>query len=518
MKSPILPLLLGLAAPALAGLEDARALLKSDPSKAAETLRAQLAARPEDPWLHYNAGVAAYAAKEFSKADETWQQLAAAPMPDALREHVWTQIGNVSYRLAEPQIADEPDAAVSRLEQSREAYRVAIAFNKRNKTAQQNLPIIEKQLETVYARLAQRLAQEGKKENSTERAIEKLQAALTYAQQAQALNAQDPKRAEERKEIEKALAEKFNKQALQEEKQGDQSRQSNQWERQNAQEQFEKALTDFQQAGALDAQDPTAKEGEQRVQEKLANSFNKAARDQQREGMQHAKSNPHQATEKLEEALENFENALAQMPEHRDAQAGKNEVTDQLAKLHLDQGDRQAQRGEEQKPRDPAQAAENLLGALEHFEQAKALEPENETIQPRIDRVEAQLPDLLTQLGQREQQQAEKSEAQNAPQSAVAHLEKAESSFQKAQELQPGNAMAQQGEQQVQEDLARLRQQIAQKAEQQQQGKPKGNESKESFESMLAKVKKDETERDVQARHRAGQKYSEQAERGFRNW
>src|SRR5688572_27969079 len=77
MKSPMLPLLLGSALPALAGLEDARALLKSDPSKAAEMLRAELAKKPEDPWLIYNAGVAAYAAKEFSKADESWQQLAA---------------------------------------------------------------------------------------------------------------------------------------------------------------------------------------------------------------------------------------------------------------------------------------------------------------------------------------------------------------------------------------------------------------------------------------------------------
>ena len=210
------------AVSAWAGLEQERALIQRDPVAALTRLQEQLAQKPGDPYLIYNTAVAAYAAKDFSKADEAWQQLAATQMPEELREQVWLQIGNVSYRLVQGQIENAPDAAVARLEQSREAFRVTLAFNKKNKTAQQNLALVEKELEKLYARLAKRLADEGKKENWAPRAIEKLQAALTYAQQAESLNKQDPQRQEERKDIEKALGQKFDQRAAQEEKIADQ--------------------------------------------------------------------------------------------------------------------------------------------------------------------------------------------------------------------------------------------------------------------------------------------------------
>src|SRR5215207_6765449 len=220
---------------AWAGLEQERALIQRDPAAALVRLQEQLAQKPGDSYLIYNTAVAAYAAKDFAKADEMWQQLAATQMPEPLREHAWFQIGNVSYRLVQGQIENAPDAAVGRLEQSREAFRVTLAFNKKNKTAQQNLALVEKELEKLYARLAKRLADEGKKENYAPRAIEKLQAALTYAQQAESLNKQDPQRQEERKDIEKALAQKFDQRAAQEEKIADQRNPENStWERKDA--------------------------------------------------------------------------------------------------------------------------------------------------------------------------------------------------------------------------------------------------------------------------------------------
>ena len=518
MKTTTLALFL-LAAPAWAGLDAERTLLQQDPAKAAAQLAGQLAQAPGDPWLLYNAGVAAYAAKDYARADEMWQQLAAAQMPDALREQAWLQIGNVSYRLVQPQIEKEPDTAVARLEQSREAFRVALAFNKKNKTAAQNLRVIESELEKVYARLAKRLADEAKKEAWVPKAIEKLEAALTYAQQAKALNPKDPQREQEKQDIEKALANKLDQRAAQEEKTADQRNPENAWDRKDAQEHLQNARADFQQAQALDAQDQTAKTGEKRVEEKLANLFDKAGRKDQQQAQQMAKYEPQQAVEKFESALENFQEALAVQPEHADAQAGEKEVRDQLEKLHLDQGDKQAQQGEQQAKRDPQQAAQNLLSALQNFEAAQALDPQNGEIQPRIDKVEAMLPELLTQLGQQQQQQGERAEQRQQNQNALENFEKAESSFAKAQEMAPGNEEAKQGQQQAQDALARLRQQMAQQAgqkgQQPQKGEPK---DQPSFESMLAKVKEELKDREVQARHSAGQKYNEERDRNLRNW
>ena len=520
MKTTTLALSLLAAAPAWAGLEQERELLKQDPAKAAAHFLEQLAQKPDDPWLLYNTAVSAYAAKDFTKADEVWQQLAATQMPDALREQVWLQIGNVSYRLVQPQIEKEPDTAVVRLEQSREAFRVALAFNKKNKAAADNLHFVEAELEKVYARLAKRLADEAKKENSVPKAVEKLEAALTYAQQAQALNPKDQQRQQEKQDIEKALANKLDQRAAQEEKTADQRNPDNAWDRKDAQERLQNALTDFQQAQALDKQDQAAKEGEKRVEDKLANLFDKAGRKDQQQAQQMAQNQPNQAVEKFEQALENFQEAQAIQPDHADAKAGEKEVRDQLEALHLDQGDQQAKQGEQQAQRNPEQAAENLLSALQNFEAAQALDPQNGEIKPRIDKVEAQLPELLTKLGQQQQKQGDQAEQRKQDENALANFEKAEASFGKAQDMAPSNEAAKQGQQQVQDALARLRQQMAQKAEQSQQpknGQPQ-QPPQQSFESMLAKLKDDLKDRDVQARHSAGQKYNEERDRNLRNW
>jgi tetratricopeptide (TPR) repeat protein len=511
-----------LAATAHADLKHARELLSRDPAAASEHLRALLARKPDDPWLLYDAGVAAYAAKDFAGADELWQQLAASPLPDKLRDQVWVQIGNVSYRLAQPKVEPEPDIALPRLEQSREAFRVAISFNKRNQVAADNLRFVESELEKLYARLAKQLVQDAKKEEwNHQRTIERLQAALSYARQAEALNPQNAERQQERREIEMLLAEALNRSAAAHEKAGDERDQENSWERDRAKEEWEKAIENFKQAQAAAPEDRTAREGEKRVEQKLANLFDKAGRQEQRQAQQAAKSDPEEAVEKFESALENFQQALAHVPEHADAQAGEREVRQQLAQLHLDQGDRQAERGEQQAQRDAEQAAENLLSALDHFQQAQALTPQNAEIPPRIERAQLQLAPLLTQVGQREQRNAEYAEERRQLDNAVNHLERAETSFDKAQQISPGDEAAQEGQREVQQALARLRQKMDQrngKPNQPQRAPQSPQEARESFESMLARWKDDLRRRETHARHHAGQRYTEQRDTALRDW
>ena len=509
------------SAPAWAGLEKERELIQQDPGAALTRLQEQLAQKPDDPYLVYNTAVAAYAAKDFGKADELWQQLATTQMPETLREQVWLQIGNVSYRLVQGQLDKSPDGAVARLEQSREAFRVALATNKKNKTAGQNLTVVEKELEKLYARLAQRLAEEGKKEHNPTRAIEKLQAALTYAQQAESLNKQDQQRQEERKDIEKALADKFEQRAAQEEKAADSRKpEQNEWERKTAEENLRNAMADYQQAASLDAQDETAKDGEKRVQDKLANLLAKAARQEQQQAQK--QQNPEAAMEKLDSALENFQEALAIKPDHADAQAGEKEVREQLEKMHMEQGDRLAKEGQEQLPRSPENASEKLAEALQNFEAAQALDPQNAELQPRIEKTEALLAEALTKAGQQQQQRGERNEQQNNTERAIANFEQAEASFAQAEALQPENEQAKEGQQQAQAALQRLRQQMAQKAEQQPANKPQNpqdaKDSQESFQSMLAKLKEDLKGKEVNARHSRGEKYNEDRDRNLRNW
>jgi len=85
-----------------------------------------------------------------------------------------------------------------------------------------------------------------------------------------------------------------------------------------------------------------------------------------------------------------------------------------------------------------------------------------------------ELPPLLVALGQKEQQQGAQEEPKST-ENAVAHLEKAATSFEMAQELDKNNQPAQQGEEQVEKDLARLRALLAQRAEARTSSKRKTN-------------------------------------------
>ena len=500
--------------------ETARTLLQqSAPAKAAEHLAALLAEKPGDPWLRYNAGVAALRGPGLPKSGRDLAGSSTAILPDDLRAQVWLQIGNVSFRLVQPQIEAEPEVAVTRLEQGREALRVAVSLTPKNRTATTNLAVVEKALEEVYARLAQRLVAEAKKEaRNLEKAIERLEAAHSYAQQAQALNAQSEERSLEKKEIERLLAEAHDRKADAHEKAAAERNAGAEWGREQARQELQSALENFQNAQAVLPEDTTAQAGEKRVREKLAESLAKSGREAQRDGMQRAKYDPEEALEKFETALEKFGEALAQVPEHADARAGEEEVKAQMERLHLQEGDQMAKRGTEQIPRAPEAAAENLLGALEHFQQAKGIAPENSAIQPRIDRVEAQLPPLLTSLAEKEQQQGAQAEARGAAEQAVGHLEQAATDFAKAQQLAPDNLAAKKGQREVQEALARLRQRLAKQTRAAPGKSPTPQEAKESFESMLARVKEAQKQLEPQARHRPGQKYTEERDRTLRNW
>jgi tetratricopeptide (TPR) repeat protein len=516
-------LVLVAAATAEAGVGRARALIaEKKPAEAAALLDEMLASKPDDPWLLYNRAVAAYASENFAQADDIWQRLAGMQMPDKLRDQVWTQIGNVSFRIAESSIEAQPDAAVARLEQSREAYRVAISQNRKNETARKNLVFVEHQLELLYVKLSRRLVGDGQKESLPDRAIEKLEAALEYQRNATALNPQEMEHHKLETEIQRLIAQRFTEKGTQAERQADrvlEQKPTEQWRREEAQRNLERALADFKQATSYDADNSDASQGEQRVIDKLAGMLAQAGRQEQKAGDQSAKSNPQGAFEQYERAMEHFDAALAVKSEHEDALAGRAEVQAAMEKLHLKQGDRLAKMGEEQLKKNPATAAENLTSALDHFEQALALNPENPEIPPRIEHVEKLLPEALVSMAQQEQQQAHKAEQNSRQQQAVAHLERAEAGYDKATQLSPDNQEAKTGQTEVQEDLERLRKELAQKAEQkaQQQAK-KSEKGAQSFQSMLSQMKARVDDEDTNARNNPGTKYEQPRSNGVRNW
>lgn len=524
MKTEIIATLALAALPAFADLREAKELMKQNqPGKAGEIIKQLQTLQPADPWLVYNEGVAAYAAKDFQKADKIWQELAARPLPDKLRDQVWTQIGNVSFRLGEPLETSAPEQALTHWQQSRESYRVAQSARPKDKVVANNLAVVEQKLAKLHARLAQKLVQETQKERSTQKAIEKLEAALDHQRTAQSLAPKDEEIRQDQKKIEETLADKYAKRAAQQEKRADElaaNQNQNSWQQKEAEKQLNAALTDFAQAKSLDEKNNEAKEGEPRVQDKLARLLAKQGERLHQEANKEAEKQPEQAIAKMEQALDKFDESLnlkADQPETKQEQA---ETRKDLENLLEKRGDQLAQQGEQNAQRRPAEAAEQKMAALAHYQEAQQLNPENAGLPPKIDALEKGLPELLNALGEREQQRAAQAEA-NSTEKAVGHLERAATAYELAQEIAPENQQAQQGSEQVMSKLEQLRAQLAAQQAQQQSQKQKSDQDKPgpSFQQMLAKVKSDEKQKQYeQSRRNPTEKYTPEQNRIFKNW
>ena len=523
MKPQIIAALALAALPAFADLREAKQLMKQNqPGKAGEVLKQLQTQQPSDPWLAYNAGVAAYAAKDYATADKIWQELAAKPLPNKLRDQVWTQIGNVSFRLGEPMETSAPEQALAQWEQSREAYRVSLVAQPKDKVVANNLSVVEQKLAKLHAQLAKKLVQETQKERSNQKAIEKLEAALDHQRTAQTLAPKDEEIKQDQKKIEEALAEKYTKKATDEEKRADnalENKNANTWQQKEAEKNLNAALTDFAQAKSLDEKNKDAKDGEPRVQDKLAKLLAQQAEKLHQEANKEAERQPEQAIAKMEQALDKFEESLnlkAEQPEAKQEQAATKQDLENLLEK---QGDKLAEQGEKNAEKRAAEAAEQKMAALAHYQEAQALNPDNQGLQPKIDALEKGLPELLNALGEREQQRAEQAEPKSTEQ-AVGHLERAATAYQMAQEIAPDNQPAQQGAEQVQGKLAQLRAQLAaQQAQQAQKQKSDKDQPGPSFQQMLAKAKSDEKQKQYeQSRRNPTEKYTPEQNRIFKNW
>jgi hypothetical protein len=510
-----------------ADLREAREFLRlNQPEKAAAALHENPSKTKDDPWQAYNTAVIAYAARDYPRANEIWQELAARQLPPALRDQVWIQIGNVSFRQGESLEASAPEDALPQWEQSREAYRIVLSARPRDKSAAHNMKVVELKLAKLHARFGDRLYQESQKKPIQE-AIEKLQAARDHHRLAQDLDPANEQFKSALLQTERQLSGKFMEKGSREEKKADAvlaKSQPGEWETNQAVENLNTALADFQEAFNVDSQNSEAAQAEKRVKNKLAALLTKQGRYLQGQARAEENDNIERAIERYEESLGKFEEALSTKAGFEDAAKGEKEVKEALEKLHLKEGDRLAEDGRAEVPSRPDQAAEKMLDALGHYQEARSINPENPVIPPKIERLQKELPDLLVSLGKKEQKRAADAEPKSV-EKAVAHLEKAATSFEMAQELDQKSQEAKQGQDKVQQDLARLRDKMSPKPGEkgkepgQNPSKQKQDSDKAGFQSLLDEVKNPEKQREYdESRRHQPQKYDPSQNRNYKNW
>lgn len=444
---------------------------------------AENSAKP-DPWAEYNRGVAAYAAGEFQQADDIWLDLARETLPRRLQPAAWFQIGNAEFRLGEPLEASAPEQALEAWHRSREAYRSALALARRHAGARHNLALVEKRL----AKLNHRLGQELRERSETQKldtAIDLLRVAVGHLHEAEALAPEDEANRRDRDSAERRLRERLMERAQQAEQRGDEAAQHDKpWSDAEAEREYRAALADLAEARKeATAADP-AQLATERVERKLTELLTRMGKREQQSGEIDAPHNPQEALEHFDQALEHYAAAQEVDPTHAAAQRGEKEVRAAMERLHVQEGQRNLARGIEATPNNVPAAARELSAALNHFEAGLQLNPENAEAEQGAAEARRRLPDVLARLGQDQQQTAERAEAPS-PAAALPLYEEAETSYRDALALEAQHQPARKGLREVEERMAKLRQQM-QQAAQQANGKPQNTAKK--LEDLLGEV------------------------------
>jgi Ca-activated chloride channel family protein len=119
--------------------------------------------KPADPRLHYNAGSAAYQAKNYDKALEHLNS--ALLTPDLqLQERAYYNLGNTEYRLGEE--ASDPAKKQEAWQDSIQRYDSALKLNPQDTEARENMEVVKKKLEELKKQQQQ---QQNKDENKDQK-------------------------------------------------------------------------------------------------------------------------------------------------------------------------------------------------------------------------------------------------------------------------------------------------------------------------------------------------------------
>lgn len=454
---------------------------------------------PDTPWAVYNAGVEAYAGRDYAGALERWQELTLVSVPRALRQPVWFQIGNAQFRLGEASEAAAPEDAAELWRRSVEAYREALEVRPRHRATRHNLALVQQRL----ARLLHRLGLEalgGAADRLPVDAIPRLREAVALLEEslAHAPAAADVRA--DRDGAHAALRQSLLANATSAEARGDaEVKPQHAWGDRLAERYYREALEDLEELvrpleslarppgaplppppSSLDA---TAATAHDRVRRKLADLLARQGQREQKEAQAQAEWNLDEALVVFDTALDHFQQALAVQPDHGEARRGEAEVRRAMEQLHLREGQESLQRGKEQLARSQAQSAASLGAALGHFEATLGLNPNNVPAQKGAEETRRLLPAALVQAGERELEAGDRAEPTDALE-ALTRFQEADNAFRQAVGLNPAESRAQRGLEQVEPRLARLRQRVAEA------GPPSASSSRRpaTLESLLDQV------------------------------
>ena len=404
--------------------------------------------------LLYNRAVAACASGRYEEALVDLDRVEIARNKN-LAAKARFQKGNAEFHLGLPTQATDPEATIARWKQSLASYTELMRDQPTHASARTNFTVVRKALFDLLLKTAQENLQKGKLlEQPADQKIQELRGAMEQFHEAGQLEKDsEPAKVgetEARDLLAKALAEEGTRKTLTTAMVVPTARNEPQIPRPDT-AQIEEGVNMLEDAQSLKPQDKSIAEQLSQGRDRFASALTMQARIYQ-------SIEPHfpRIDEKLgllRMAMELVERALEKSPNHQLAKQTLEELKKRLAEIHEQQGDQLSQIPENA-PMD--QQAQDLSEALDHFQQATDLQPQQTQLPQKAKQTQNRLEDVLEKLG--DQLMKEPGEQESLDAEAM-RLEGAVQALTELQSLKPSDKTLQKA-QQASEKLAGVRQKL----------------------------------------------------------
>ena len=415
--------------------------------------------------LNYDHGVAAYAAGRWEDALVAFDQVETARNP-RLAALARFQRGNAEFQLGAVSRNANLDETISRWKASLEAFTSLIKDSPKEERARRNEVYVRGQLAGLLLEEAKKSAEQSRKTGQTpaqrtpalRNAFEKFTDAKDVVpDNSEAITGE----AEMRQELASALKQEGIKNA-----QAPLSLKPNRREPRLPDvdaSRLEKGLAQLEESAELRPNDPETKAALDQAKERLA-----SAKVKQAETFLTLEEQVPVTREKLallRMAREQIDKALDQSPKHAEALQLGEEIDRRLSQIHEEEGDFL----EQQSQFSPQEQQAMQLGqALDHFQQAGELRPDDKRLKAKQQQAENKLAEALDKLADKLMQSPEGAEPME---SQAARLEGAEQALGELQALKPSDRTDQPAKQ-VGKELDGLREKMGDNGKEPGQGQP----------------------------------------------
>lgn len=509
-------------------------------AQAADMLQVEAQKAPDNVYILYNYGIAAYAAKRFDVAVDAFSEVARSQ--DArLRSQAMVHLGNTQYRLGQMlDKANKTEGAILAWERSSLYYRTAVNESG-HADARRNLGVVTDKLEGLLMKHGNAMLAEAGRVTESARKRVALEKALSDFQKVLELN---PENLEARDKLEKTrrlLVDHLASEARAAAERGDQleaasrekasSPDASKKDRDDAAKKEKEsvqartgAVEKYDQAIQLDPENAALRREQADLKNKLSDQLTASAENDLDAAKQAGAKELPKMEKAVADALGKLDQAIAQNEYNQKAKDLKADAMKQLEDALVAKG--QAQMAASEKPATKTEAAAGHLDdALQNFNKALAMNPESKPAQEGSRQAQAKLAEKHAEIGKQElaraeamasksaspssqpqqsQTRAPSAMSQQALQQLIGHLEKAEQNFAQAQALGLQDPHLQQMQQQANEQLAGARNALSQ-AMQASQSQP--SDSQDAGEGMSAQATKPEDQGPTQeAAQEGGQK------------